>query len=400
MEDRLEKYHKLLDSQKRDNPTPMLPVPLFTCEKVLTSELRGHSAGRAGMPRLTVTVLALYALVTPTAGDPRSAFRPPRRSDKAPSLQRFDDSRNTVESFSTTTTSSISTEDDIVGSTTNVDATLDPTLDGDVINAIAFAQTSHDIYENDVRYANVVREAVDALEVTLLDEYNNNDYLRPDNVRRDATLREALVDLRDEIDRALPVGGSNYLPEETYYGLSPRRVGDSIYGLDDVGTYRRPLSRRAPVDDNRYGYGYDSSYDESNFDSLDRVAYADVGVIGGFMQSMTFMFSSKKYDSPSLFDDWMRCSTLAVPCSPSETFRRCTYEPKATWYRERRSRINAPLDWPYCADDLGEVYEFCTPKEKDSGVCNPRVARSRAVFERARALEYRRQTSHRRGNLY
>jgi len=92
-----------------------------------------------------------------------------------------------------------------------------------------------------------------------------------------------------------------------------------------------------------------------------------------------------------VIDDWMRCSTLAKPCSISETLRRCTYEPKTTWYRERRSRINAPLDWPYCADDLGEVYRYCTDLERQSGVCDPRVARSRAVFERAREAEYARQ---------
>ena len=85
------------------------------------------------------------------------------------------------------------------------------------------------------------------------------------------------------------------------------------------------------------------------------MAYADVGMVGGFMQALTFVYSSKHYESPALIDDWMRCSTLARPCSISETLRRCTYEPKLSWYRERRSRVNAPLDWPYCAEDLAEV---------------------------------------------
>jgi hypothetical protein len=53
--------------------------------------------------------------------------------------------------------------------------------------------------------------------------------------------------------------------------------------------------------------------------------------------------------------------------NPPQTKRRCTYEPKGSWYRERRSRINAPLDWPYCEEDLEEVYKWCTEVEKQSG---------------------------------
>ena len=490
-------------------------------------------------PRHTVAcfALAFAALLFPAKADPLASLRPPTRTDTPrvvpASSKGFDGTRNSVVPTTVglpvvaSATSTTTRED-----TAQRDDAMDATLATDVSSAVAFARTTHDdVFDDDSRYANVVREAVEALETRLLDDrFENRGVLSPDQVRRDATLREALTDLRDEIDRALPLGGGGHLPPEVYYEMIP--VGGAIYGSDGKrGGGQKKTQKKTQPDINFFG-DYDS-YDEYSHKTsqkelpssgdASRVAYADVGVIGGFMQSMTYAFSGKKYDSPTLFDDWMRCSTLAMPCSPSETFRRCTYEPKNTvscfsrrggalffpvssnssrplfarqvlartkpihisftnprdhslrltftnpcyysclnflsplpsyfydsrvtftnpvlpfllpsryfpyspvpkhalpktknqkttnktarmffktkkWYRERRSRINAPLDWPYCADDLGEVYEYCTQKEKDSGVCDPRVARSRAVFERARELEYERQTRGRRaGGLY
>ena len=57
------------------------------------------------------------------------------------------------------------------------------------------------------------------------------------------------------------------------------------------------------------------------------------------MQSLTWLFSTPHADNPRFVDDWLRCSTLPRPCTVSETLRRCTYEPKGTWYRERRAAL-------------------------------------------------------------
>jgi len=404
-------------------------------------------------PCAAIAVLALACLAASAAADPLAAFRPPRgASDRAASLgsapqRSADEARAGLGSTKPEAAGGASSEEEASAVTTYVEPTnsegvaLDASLSSDVSAAVAFARSSLDAYENDRRYAQVVHEAVDALENQLLED--SHSALSPERVARDATLRVALVELRDELDRALSYGpttnlrgyprGLGTLPPETYYGVvapSRRRRRDppppratpslfprGLFGLreplvdngirDDVSDYVS-FTDDTVVDYERFVYdsAYDrqdgyyrdgyyrddlDAYDVDRFDRADRVAYADVGLVGGFMQALTFVYSNKHYDNPRLIDDWMRCSTLAKPCSISETLRRCTYEPKTTWYRERRSRVNAPLDWPYCADDLGEVYRYCTDLERQSGVCDPRVARSRAVFERAREAEYARQ---------
>jgi hypothetical protein len=126
--------------------------------------------------------------------------------------------------------------------------------------------------------------------------------------------------------------------------------------------------------------------------------YVAQDFVGGAMQSASFLLAAPHAEDPSFVDDWMRCSTLARPCTVAETLRRCTYEPKGSWYRERRSRVNAPLDWPYCEDDLATVYaEGCTEKELFAAMCEPRIARSRAAAERARRREAERQRAIERG---
>ena len=404
-------------------------------------------------PRAAIAVLALACLASSAAADPLAAFRPPRgASDRAASLgsapqRSADEARARLGSTKPEAAGGASSAEeasavDDVEPKASEGVALDASLSSDVSAAVAFARSSLDAYENDRRYAQVVHEAVDALEKQLLED--SRSALSPERAARDATLRVALVELRDELDRALSYGpttnlrgyprGLGTLPPETYYGVvapsrrrrrrdspPPRGAPPSLFPRGLFGL-RAPLSRDGVrddvddyvsftddtrVDDERFvydsAYRYDrrdgdyyyrddlDAYDVDGFDRADRVAYADVGLVGGFMQALTFVYSSKYYENPSLIDDWMRCSTLARPCSISETLRRCTYEPKTTWYRERRSRVNAPLDWPYCADDLGEVYRYCTDLERQSGVCDPRVARSRAVFERAREAEYARQ---------
>ena len=390
-------------------------------------------------PRAATAVLALACLAASAAADPLAAFRPPRGArDGAASLvspgRSADEARASLGSTNrhqaagggSEEANANANEGDVVEPKASADDALDASLSSDVSAAVAFARSSLDAYENDRRYAAVVHEAVDALERRVLEE--SNSALSPERAARDATLRVALVELRDELDRALRYGPASNprayprdvgtLPPETYYGavaparrrrdppdapsasvrLFPRglfgfRGDDAFSSADDDGYY---------YDDDDDAYYYDDPYYLDDLDSYDRrvredrVAYADVGIVGGFMQALTFVTSSKHYDSPALIDDWMRCSTLARPCSISETLRRCTYEPKLSWYRERRSRVNAPLDWPYCAEDLAEVYEYCTDFERQSGVCDPRVARSRAVYERAREAEYARQTARNR----
>lgn len=238
-------------------------------------------------------------------------------------------------------------------------------------------------------YASAVRDATDALEAALLD-----DNLGPDDVRRDAALRLVLGDLREEIDRLLPPADFPVRPvrdarllrgEPLLVAGNPRDTPAALLGrsLADPSPLNPSLLRAAPV-------------------APARVPYAEQGLVGGFMQSLTWLFSTPHADNPRFVDDWLRCSTLPRPCTVSETLRRCTYEPKGTWYRERRSRVNAPLDWPYCEDDLGLVYEYCTDAERQVGVCDPRVARNRGAFERSRRLEFlRQQASYARpGEIY
>jgi hypothetical protein len=233
----------------------------------------------------------------------------------------------------------------------------------------------------DRRYASAVRDATDALEAALLD-----DALGPDDVRRDAALRLVLGDLREEIDRLLPPADTPVRPIRAPLHTAPLDAGHSHAApavhltLANPSSVNPSLLRAGPAAPARVPYV-----------SPARVPYAEQGVVGGFMQSLTWLFATPFADDPRFVDDWLRGSTLPRRCPVAETLRRCTYEPKGTWYRERRSRVNAPLDWPYCEDDLGLVYEHCTDAERQAGVCDPRVARNRAAFERSRRLEFLRQ---------
>lgn len=120
-------------------------------------------------------------------------------------------------------------------------------------------------------------------------------------------------------------------------------------------------------------------------DDGERVLFEPQGEVGRLMQQLTWVTTIFP-GNPTALDDYMRCSTLVRPCSLEELLRKCTWEPRGTWYRERISRMNAPINWPYCQPDLGEVYEFCTEFEKQAGVCDPRRARERMYLSRTIAL--------------
>ena len=119
-------------------------------------------------------------------------------------------------------------------------------------------------------------------------------------------------------------------------------------------------------------------YDESGT----QVLFEPQGEIGRLMQQLTW-FSTIFPGNPTAFDDYMRCATLIRPCSVEEVLRKCTYEPRKSWYRERVSRMNAPIDWPYCQPDLDEVYDYCTEIERQTSMCDPRRARERMYVSRA-----------------
>ena len=84
--------------------------------------------------------------------------------------------------------------------------------------------------------------------------------------------------------------------------------------------------------------------------------YVRQGKVGARLQDATWLLAEPFADKPTAIDDYLRCSTLLRSCTPGEVLRRCTYEPRGAWYRELRSRTNAPLDWPYCEPDLVKVY--------------------------------------------
>ena len=120
-------------------------------------------------------------------------------------------------------------------------------------------------------------------------------------------------------------------------------------------------------------------------DDGERVLFEPQGEVGRLMQQLTWVTTIFP-GNPTALDDYMRCSTLVRPCTLEELLRKCTWEPRGTWYRERISRMNAPINWPYCQPDLGEVYEFCTEFEMQAGVCDPRRARERMYLSRTIAL--------------
>ena len=105
--------------------------------------------------------------------------------------------------------------------------------------------------------------------------------------------------------------------------------------------------------------------------------YLRQGALGARLADATWLLSEPFADRPTALDDYLRCSTLVRSCTPAEVLRRCTYEPRGSWFRERRSRSNAPLDWPYCEPDLDRVYGFCTETEVAHSTCEPKEARRR-----------------------
>jgi hypothetical protein len=225
----------------------------------------------------------------------------------------------------------------------------------------------------------VVRDALDLLEDLERAGRAGSDPRSPAQARRDAVVRAVLEDLRDEIDDALTVDA--LMGDDVHDATYPGDPFLEDYGAEYEREYESP----------RAAAGVSSRDDPPR-------RYVAQDFVGGAMQSASFLLAAPHAEDPSFVDDWMRCSTLARPCTVAETLRRCTYEPKGSWYRERRSRVNAPLDWPYCEDDLASVYaEGCTEKELFAATCEPRIARSRAAAERARRLEAERQRAIERG---
>jgi len=166
-------------------------------------------------PRAATALVSLACLVASAAADPLATFRPPRgASDRAASLVSppqltADEARaslgaTTREAAAGGSSEEEANERDDVAPMASADALTDAGLSADVSAAMAFARSSLDAYENDRRYAAVVHEAVDALERRVLEE--SNSALSPERAARDATLRVALVELRDELDRALRYG--------------------------------------------------------------------------------------------------------------------------------------------------------------------------------------------------
>ena len=152
---------------------------------------------------------------------------------------------------------------------------------------------------------------------------------------------------------------------------------------DDTTLATQPFGTNLPLDNIPPRPNVDPNY----------VTYTAQGLMGNSLQALTWIVAVPFANNPTFFDDWQRCSTLIRPCTIRETLSRCTYEPRNSWYRERRSRINAPVGWPYCQPDLEEVYEYCNEIELQSSICDPKLARERrdiAIFERNAALEQER----------
>ena len=119
-------------------------------------------------------------------------------------------------------------------------------------------------------------------------------------------------------------------------------------------------------------------YDESGT----QVLFEPQGEIGRLMQQLTW-FSTIFPGNPTAFDDYMRCATLIRPCSVEEVLRKCTYEPRKSWYRERVSRMNAPIDWPYC-NPIWTKYTIIVRRLNGRRRCATRGARENACTSLAR----------------
>ena len=176
-------------------------------------------------------------------------------------------------------------------------------------------------------------------------------------------------------------GGRSSVPQPIYD--APR--------YDEPTLATQPFGTNLPLDNIPPRPNVDPNY----------VTYTAQGLMGSFMQALTYIIAVPFANNPTFFDDWQRCSTLIRPCTIRETLSRCTYEPRNSWYRERRSRINAPVSWPYCQPDLEEVYEFCSEWQLQGSVCDPSIARekrdialfeaNRAAFEEEQRIRYEQQ---------
>ena len=183
------------------------------------------------------------------------------------------------------------------------------------------------------------------LEVSLLEQSSGTDADR-EAIRR--TLDDIAYDIQADLER-----------------VARTRAEEMTYRGDFAPAYHPPADFVAYQNDAYVIYDADGS----------RVMFEPQGEIGRLMQQLTW-FSTIFPGNPTALDDYMRCATLVRPCSVEEVLRKCTYEPRGTWYRERISRMNAPLTWSYCQPDLEQVYEYCTPIEVQGGLCDPRRARA------------------------
>ena len=298
----------------------------------------------------------------------------------------------------------------------SADALTDAGLSADVSAAVAFARSSLDAYENDRRYAAVVHEAVDA-GTTRFGGVKFGALARARRARRHASRgfgraqgrARPRVALRPGVEPARVPSGRRYVTARDVLRRGRARLGAGgsrrtrrapnafVCSLEAFSAFetttlflrgrlfrrrcllrrRRCLLLRRPLLPGR-------PRSVRRFVREDRVAYADAGMVGGFMQALTFVYSSKHYESPALIDDWMRCSTLARPCSISETLRRCTYEPKLSRGTASGGRAGTRR-WTgrTGAEDLAEVYEYCTDFERQSG-CATRASRGAGRCSSAR----------------
>jgi len=193
------------------------------------------------------------------------------------------------------------------------------------------------------------------LEVSLLEQSKGTDADR-EAIRR--TLDDIAYDIQADLER-----------------VARTRASEMTYRGDFAPAYHPPADFVAYQNDAYVIYDADGS----------RVMFEPQGEIGRLMQQLTW-FSTIFPGNPTALDDYMRCATLVRPCSVEEVLRKCTYEPRGTWYRERISRMNAPLTWTYCQPDLEQVYEYCTPIEAQSGLCDPRRARERMYLSQTVAI--------------
>ena len=216
-------------------------------------------------------------------------------------------------------------------------------------------------------YDEYVQSEVARLELSLIETSGTE----PDYEAIQRTLDEIAHDVQSDLDRIARTRAT----EMTYandFSHPPRGGGGGGYVVAEPWP---------PAD---YGAYANEAYVIYDADGS-RVMFEPQGEVGRLMQQLTWVTTIFP-GNPTALDDYMRCSTIVRPCSVAELLRRCTYEPRGTWYRERISRMNAPLTWPYCQPDLEEVYKYCTEVEAQAGICDPRRARERMYLSRTIAI--------------